>query len=165
MNLSNSKIELKLLSNLNEIEKGIAIMLVGPTEFAHRDIGKLFEADTLLPEQFYSTMRKTHHTDPERRLMAAVLEDVVACLSVDPRRCTRRQRRAFHDAQRWINAPNDSDWAFSFSNICEALGIDPSYLRGGLNRWVLTCSGGTREAPRFQPNRAGVPHKHLRLRA
>jgi hypothetical protein len=140
-------------------------MSFGPNEYAHQDVGKLFESDILLPEQFYSTLRKSHHDDPERRLMAAVLEDVVACLSVDPRYCSRRQLRDFHDAQNWINAPFDSDWAFSFSNICEALGIDPSYLRGGLNQWVVTCRGRTSEATRSRPARAGVRHKHFRLRA
>jgi AraC-like DNA-binding protein len=119
----------------------------------------------LLPEQFYSTLRKVYHGNPERRLMAAVLEDVVACLSVDPRYCTRRQRRDFHDAKSWINAADDSDWVFSFSNICEALGIDPSYLRRGLNQWVGTCREKTDEVRRSQPDRAGVRHKHFRLRA
>jgi hypothetical protein len=140
-------------------------MSFGPNEYAHQDIGKLFESDTLLPEQFYSTLRKSDHGNPERRLMAAVLEDVVACLSVDVRYCSRRQRRDFYDAQNWINAPYDSDWAFSFSNICEALGIDPSYLRGGLNQWVVACRGRTSEMTRSRPDRAGLRRKHFRLRA
>ena len=111
-------------------------------EHAHQDIGKLFESDTLVPERFYSTLRKNHYGDPERRLIAAVLEDVVACLSIDPRYSTRRQRRDFHDAKNWLNAPDDSERVFSFSNICEALGIDTGYLRRGLNQWVVTAEVG-----------------------
>lgn len=136
-----------------------------PSEYAHLDMGKLFESDILLSEQYYSTFRKSHYDNPERRLMAAVLEDVVACLSVDVRRCSRRQRRDFNDARNWLNAPNDSDWVFSFSNICEALGIDPSYLRGGLNQWVVSCRGRTGEMTRSPPRRAGLRHNHFRLRA
>jgi len=135
-----------------------------PLEHAHQDIGKLFESDTLLPERFYSTLRKSHYGDPERRLIAAVLEDVVTCLSIDPRYSTRRQQRDFHDAKNWLNAPDDSERVFSFSNICEALGIDPGYLRRGLNQWVVTCGIKRSEEPRFRSNQAGVRHKHFRLR-
>lgn len=139
-------------------------MGLGSREYAHQDIGNFFESDTLLPERFYSALRKNHHGDPERRLIAAVLEDVVACLSIDPRYSTRRRRRDFHDAKNWINAADDSERVFSFSNICEALGIDPSYLRAGLNQWGGTCRGRTSEVPRSRPDRAGVRHKHFRLR-
>jgi len=139
-------------------------MGLGPHEHAHQDIGKLFGSDTLLPEHFYSTLRKSHYGDPERRLIAAVLEDVVACLSIDPRFSTRRQRRDFHDAKNWINAPDDSERVFSFSSICEALGIDPNYLRRGLNQWVVSCGDRTSEKRRLRPDRTGVRHKHFRLR-
>jgi hypothetical protein len=139
-------------------------MSLGPSEYAHQYISTLFDSDILVPERFYSTLRKSHHGDPERRLIAAVLEDVVACLSIDPRYSTRRQRRDFHDAQNWLNAADDSERVFSFSNICEALGIDPGYLRRGLNQWVLTCGGRTSEKPRLRSYRAGVRHKHFRLR-
>ena len=139
-------------------------MSFGASQSAHQEIDKLFETDTLVPDRYYSALRKSHHGDPERRLIAAVLEDVVACLSIDPRYSTGRQRRDFHDARKWINAFDDSEWVFSFGNICETLGIDPSYLRGGLNRWVATCGDRKSEVPRSRPDRAGVRHKHFRLR-
>ena len=135
------------------------------SEWAPQDTGNLFEPDTLLPEQFYATLRKSYYSDPERRLMAAVLEDVIACLSVDPSRCAGRQQRDFHDAQYWINAPDNSNWAFSFSSISEALGIDPGYLRRGLNQWVVTCKGRTSESSQSRPDRSRLRHKHFRLRA
>ena len=80
------------------------------------------------------------------------------------RRDTNPDRRDFHDAKNWLNAADDSERVFSFSNICEALGIDPGYLRRGLNQWVVTRGGRTSEEQRFRPNRAGVRHKHFRLR-
>jgi len=43
-----------------------------------QDAFKLFEPDTLAPEQFYTTLRRTHFVDPERRLMVALLEDAVS---------------------------------------------------------------------------------------
>ena len=119
---------------------------------------------TVLPEQFYANLRKRYHSDPQRRLMAAVLEDVVACLSVDPSRCSGRQRRDFDEAEDWINAPFDSDWIYSFSSVCEALEIDPGYRRNGLNQWVIKCGDRARLAPQPRTDRAGVRHKHFRLR-
>ena len=140
-------------------------MNFGVSQSAHQEIDKLFEADTLVLDRYYLALRKSRHGDPERRLMAAVLEDVVACLSIDPGYSTPRQRRDFHDAKNWINAPDDSGRVFAFSNVCEALGIDPSYLRGGLNRWIAKLGDRTCKAPLTRPNRAGVRHKHFRLRA
>lgn len=136
-----------------------------PSVYTHPEFDKLFESDTLLSERYYSALRKSYHGDPERRLLAAVLEDLVACLSIDPRYATSCQRRDFRDAKHWINAADDSEWVFSFRNICEALGIDTSYLRQGLKRWITTCGARTSKAPRTQPNLARVRHKQFRLRA
>ena len=116
-------------------------MGLGPRDYAHQDIGNLFESDPLVPDRFHSTLGKNRYADPERRLIAAVLEDVVACLSIDLGYATRRQRRDFHDAKNWINAPGDGERVFSFINISEALGIDPGYLRRGLNQWVPPAEG------------------------
>lgn len=137
-------------------------MAYTPNEFNYHDTGKLFEPDTLLPEQFYATVCAGRQQDPERRLMVAVLEDVVACLSVNPNGCSRRQRLDFYSAHSWVNAPTQGEWIFSFHNICETLGFNPEYLRRGLNRW----------AKRFEnepfPERRGSNrqrYKPVRLRA
>jgi hypothetical protein len=31
--------------------------------------------------------------------------------------------------------PEGSNWIFSFDNICELLGLDPEYIRRGLQEW------------------------------
>lgn len=137
-------------------------MAYTPNEFNYQDSGKLFEPDTVLPAQYYATIQKGHQQDPERRLMIAVLEDVVACLSVNPKQCSRRQRLDFYSAHSWVNAPTQGEWIFSFHNICETLGFDPEYLRRGLNRWAKRYENSSaarrssRESPRYKP---------LRLRA
>lgn len=137
-------------------------MAYTPNEFNYQDTGKLFEPDTLLPEQFYATVQKGHQQDPERRLMVAVLEDVVACLSVNPDSCSRRQRLDFYSAHSWVNAPTQGEWIFSFHNICEILGFDTEYLRQGLNRWAKRYQNAT-----IAPNhgRETTRYKPLRLRA
>jgi hypothetical protein len=131
------------------------------SEVVHQDFGSLFEPDTVVTEQFYASLRKRQHCDPERRLMAAVLEDVVACLSIDPSLSGKRQRRDFDDAECWINAPDNSDWLFSFNSVCEALEIDAGYLRKGLNQWVIKYRDRERLAPQSRNDRAAVRHKTI----
>jgi hypothetical protein len=100
------------------------------------DFNKLFEPDALITAQFYNTTRRTYHAEPELTLMAAILEDAVATLTTDPRRCTNQRRRDFADALEWISQSEESGWLFSFASICQALGIDPVHLRRGLLRKI-----------------------------
>jgi hypothetical protein len=126
---------------------------------------KLFEPDMLAPDQFYATLRRTNFIDPERRLMAAILEDAVSCLSKDLYRSPRGHRKQFSDAHFWINADEAEDWIFSFVSVCEALGFNPSYLRQGLNRWSALNRTGT--SPKFQLKkyRSGSRQRKLRFRS
>ena len=137
---------------------------MGTTLSQHSEPGKLFEPDSLLAHQFYATVRQRHPGDPERRLMIAILEDVLTCLSIDPRRCSSRQRLDFHDAQGWVNSLDDSNWIFSFSSICETLGLDPSYLRRGLNSWTASVNTGAGNPGPAGP-RGMQRHKQFRLRS
>ena len=66
---------------------------------------------------------------PEKRLMFAVLLDAVIQLR-------RRNTARSAEAERWIRGEDgDEDTPFSFTNVCETLGIDPSYLARGLLAW------------------------------
>ncbi len=101
------------------------------TAIDHR---KFFQPDRLAEAQYLAVNRRTYHAQPELRLMGAILEDAVATLTTDLRRCTSRQRRDFAEALNWINGRTDQRSVFSFINICETLAIDPDYLRQGLIR-------------------------------
>ena len=46
-----------------------------------QDAIKFFEPDMLAPDQFYATLKRSRFVDPERRLMAALLEDAVSCFA------------------------------------------------------------------------------------
>lgn len=98
------------------------------------DYGRIFQPDALAEAQYLAVNRRTYHAQPELRLMGAILEDAVATLMTDVRRCTSRQRRDFADALNWIHGRTDQGSVFSFINICETLAIDPNYLRQGLLR-------------------------------
>jgi hypothetical protein len=65
---------------------------------------------------------------PERRLMAAVLFDAVLQLS-------RPGSKGAAEAGRWIRNRDDENLPFSFSSVCEALGLDAEYLSRGLLAW------------------------------
>jgi hypothetical protein len=95
-----------------------------------------FEVDILAAEDF-DRIYRSRPLSPERDLMVAVLEEALA----DYQRCWKARDKKgmerFADAQAWI-LESDSEWIFSFINCCEALGIEPGYLRQGLVRWKRT---------------------------
>lgn len=126
---------------------------------------RLFEPDTLMPEQFYATLRRSQHSDPELRLMAAILEDAVSCLSKDPRTWARHHRKSAQEAESWINTTGEEEWIFSFNNVCETLGLDPNYMRRGLHRWTTANQGVMAEPLRLKKYRSGPRRKKLRFRA
>jgi hypothetical protein len=65
---------------------------------------------------------------PERRLMAAVLFDAALQLS-------RPGSKGAAEVTRWIRNRDDESLPFSFSSVCEALGLDAEYLARGLLAW------------------------------
>jgi hypothetical protein len=140
------------------------------SSFATQDVGKLFEPDAILPAQFYAMFKCSQYKEPERRLMVAVLEDAVSCLSMNPRECNLRQRRQYEEAKQWVTVEEESEWIFSFRNICEVLGMDPSYLRRGLIRQITSNrsrrSSIVGAAGRHQLGnpRSLLPQKKIRIR-
>jgi len=64
----------------------------------------------------------------ERRLMRAVLKDALAVLFKYEATQDRRGQRLLAEAQHWLES-DDADWPFSFVNVCDALGLEPSCVR------------------------------------
>jgi hypothetical protein len=94
------------------------------------DLSPCFEPEAILPSQFF-TPGRGKAPDSETRLMYAILEDAinVYCKYREPATC--KERRLFGNARRWLES-NDRVWLFSFLRICEALDLDPGYIRKGL---------------------------------
>jgi hypothetical protein len=97
-------------------------------------VTSLFQPDTLLPEQYLETFRRKLHLEPEKKLMLAVLEDAIACFQKYVFSRDGKGRMLFQEAEDWVLDTN-SDWLFSFGNVCETLGFSPEYLRQGLAQW------------------------------
>jgi hypothetical protein len=125
----------------------------------------VFQPDTLISDKYFAHFR-TSQLDPEKKLMAAVLEDAVLCFQKHLRAKDKKGKSLFLDAEEWI-LTNDPDWLFSFDNVCETLGLHPDYLRQGLLRWKETKLGenggnnGT-PTPSTTKKRRSL-HSHARL--
>lgn len=94
----------------------------------------LLQPDTVLPMQYFATLRRKGEHEPERRLVIAVLQDAVDCFQKHMLSRDRKQQQLFRDAEEWISS-TDRSWPFSFENVCDLLQINSEYLRRGLITW------------------------------
>jgi hypothetical protein len=126
--------------------------------------------DVLTPGQYYDGIRADDASvRPIRRLMLAVLEDAMRCYQTYANSRSRAHRRLFIEAEAWL-MDRRADSVFSFTTVCEALGIDPTCLREGLRRWRAQLLDGmnpqrlARRSPVTRPGRISAPLKRRRRR-
>ncbi len=100
-----------------QFEPGSPVFLLGP--------------EVLLPSQYEYLFARREHLSPVQRLMAAVLESAVYDLQRYRHARRIREKRFFREAYEWFTAQDDKG-PFSFIVICEALDLDPDYLRAGV---------------------------------
>jgi hypothetical protein len=103
------------------------------TELARRFLtnGSSFgPADPIAIEQFFTNGVR----GGEERLMLAVLQDAVDCFQEHVLAQYVWEKKLFQEAEDWIFDKN-TDWPFSFENICETLQLNPDYVRRGLLVW------------------------------
>jgi len=94
----------------------------------------LFQPDSLLPAQFFVSLKQRSQACGERRLMAAILEDAIDCFQKYLWAKDNRSRNLRLEAESWFVSDDDS-WPFSFINVCYALDLEPGFLRRGLMEW------------------------------
>lgn len=84
---------------------------------------------------------------PIRGLMSALLFDgVISCMNYAGIE-GKNGRAKFREALNWITTPGD-EYVFSFDNVCQCLGIDPSALRAGITRICSLRRAGTKKSRR-----------------
>lgn len=84
---------------------------------------------------------KGYARGPERALMTALLFDgVQAYLSYVMLGHSKKQNSRYKEAFNWVHSSETGDYIFSFENVCEALGMDPNFLRLGLINAVKSRS-------------------------
>jgi hypothetical protein len=103
-------------------------------EWENGVLGSIFVPDIITPEQFYDARRDDSAIAPVKRLMMAVLEDALRCFQNNADARNGPRKRVFVEAEQWL-CGDTSDGLFSFETVCETLGIEPSFLRGGLREW------------------------------
>jgi len=97
-------------------------------------IASLFQPDTLMSAQYFENLRRRIVLEPEKSLMLAILEDAVRSYQENLLSRQKRAKKLFEDAAEWI-AETGSEWIFSFESVCDALGLNPAYVRRGLLQW------------------------------
>ncbi len=122
----------------------------GPSELA---------PDQMLPVQFAELLQRASERTPELRLMAAVLEDAIRTFC----RCAGsrgvRNQRLFRETAEWFDS-SDASWPFGFENICDALGLEPDWIRGLLRRWVSTEAASARRPVKIASVRRNAGSRH-----
>jgi len=102
------------------------------------------DAQDLVPEAYPTVAAALWQ--PERRLMIAVLEAAIEAY-LDNAGAPRSIRLArFREAASWF-CSEDTEWPFSFVNICEACGLDAGVIRRQLGRRVQAHVLGTSGKP------------------
>ena len=108
--------------------------------FTIDDIGSLnrdfFSPDPISRFQYekvHEAKKGSAEHQAERDLMLAVLEDGIACFQGYFSKPSRTNEKLLLEAEEWTSSNDDE--VFSFNNVCETLGLNPSRLRKGLERW------------------------------
>jgi hypothetical protein len=104
-----------------------------------------FEAESILPTQFFEGRNKNEALEPVKRLMLAVLTDAVRCYQVGFDAQKTARILAFREAEEWLFSTKGYG-PFSFENVCYALDITPDYLRKALRKWQVRRVRGAHAA-------------------
>ncbi len=96
--------------------------------------GKLFQPDVMLPSQYAARVRGRVPQEAEYNLVLALLEDAIHSFQKYRFAKSQSAKELYDEAREWFDS-GDRKWPFSFENCCMILGIDPQYLREGLERW------------------------------
>lgn len=108
-----------------------------------------FHSDPVAVIEYYDTLRRSHHLQPEKRLMLALLDDAVKCFQKYLPAKSGRGKRRFTEVEQWFWDKTRED-TFSFEHVCAVLGLSPSYLRRMLNQWKESLSGANAQNPAAQ---------------
>jgi hypothetical protein len=96
-------------------------------------VDDLLEPAFILPEQMHRRAACGARESAIHRLMLGILRDAVDMYLKALTPGNRVPAKRLREVVAWF-ASHDRQWPFSFERICEALGFDSEYIRGGLYR-------------------------------
>lgn len=97
-------------------------------------MNKIRHADVNIDGAYVGTYARVEGLGPERALLLAVLEDAINCFRKYSTARNRAGKNCFNEVEHWIMQRQEESIC-GFENICEALGLDPGYVRDGLLQW------------------------------
>ena len=86
-------------------------------------------------------------------LVQAILREAIRTYQKYAVKKGTRATRLFRDVTEWFSS-DDRHWFFSFVNVCDTLGLEPTYIRTGLKLWrerKLQANGRSSAIPEYQP--------------
>lgn len=89
--------------------------------------------DVVLPSQFFSSLGDPR-SEPERRLMVAVLEEAISALLAGVSSTDEERRAVAREAECWF-ASDSRGWPFAFCTLCDVLGLDAASVRDVVGAW------------------------------
>ena len=101
------------------------------TQFADAAEMSFAGVPTVIAEEIYNG-EKGYAIGPVRSLMSALLFDGVQSYMMYESGGGNSGKKKNREAFNWVHS-RAKEYIFSFDNVCEALGIDPEYLRCGLS--------------------------------
>ena len=126
----------------------------------HHDPAKPWESHAervqtspLLPRSLFRFLRHATAGQGERRLAVAVLEEAVDCLDERQANSEFEGRLTRWEAEMWFES-EDSEWPFSFKNVCFVLHLEAEAIR---ERIRLHRRGNRRGLERPLPSLLGSP--------
>ena len=109
-------------------------------------------------------MHRAVPLEPEKRLMLAVLEDAVICFQENLFARDKKKRQLFLETEQWIFEERSSR-LFAFDNLCQAVDLNPRYIRRGLRRWQESRSKKQTNVSSNPPSPAKQSIRALMIRA
>ncbi len=117
---------------------------LGPRSVATEDLGSGFDADFLGISSLGGGESTRGPYTGIKALMLAVLDNGITCYMSN---ITRLRTEAEH----WVNSKRTRS-PFSFTVVCEMLGLEPDAVRAELRRWRETGLSPERALARRRPN-------------
>ena len=81
-------------------------------------------------------------------LVQAILREAIRSYQKYAAKKGHRASRLFREVNEWFSS-DDRQWFFSFVNICDVLGLEPTYIRTGLKLWRERKAGVNAVSPDF----------------
>ncbi len=96
-------------------------------------VDELLEPAFVLPDQLSRRAQCGARESAVHRLMLGILRDAVDLYLKALTPGNRVAAKRLRGVVAWFSS-DDRQWPFSFERICEALGLEAEYIRGGLYR-------------------------------